>query len=101
MNEITIIDRKLLAGLAKEVELNASHLEALGESRQWEIVVGGDILELLVEIQHQFERLAVLYQSASACVGRVGVNHCSLYWKELHISFVAFLEPQSFTSICI
>ena len=55
MNERKIIDRKLLAGFAKEVGLNTSHLEALGESRQWEIVVGGDMLERLVEIQHRFE----------------------------------------------
>ncbi len=60
MNERKIIDRKLLAGFAKEIGLNASHLEALGESRQWEIVVGGDMLEWLVEIQHRFERLAVM-----------------------------------------
>ena len=60
MNERKIIDRKLLADLAKEVGLNASHLEALGESRQWEIVVGGDMLERLVEIQHRFEQLAVM-----------------------------------------
>ena len=60
MNERKIIDRKLLADLAKEVGLNASHLEALGESRQWEIVVGGDMLERLVEIQHRFERLAIM-----------------------------------------
>lgn len=60
MNERKIIDRKLLADLAKEVGLNTSHLEALGESRQWEIVVGGDMLERLVEIQHRFERLAVM-----------------------------------------
>ncbi len=60
MNERKIIDRKLITGLAKEVGLNASHLEALGESRQWEIVVGGDMLERLVEIQHRFERLAVM-----------------------------------------
>lgn len=45
MNERKIIDRKSFADLAKEVNLNASHLEALGESRQWEIVVGGDMLE--------------------------------------------------------
>ena len=51
MNERKIIDRKFFADLAKEVGLNASHLEALGESRQWEIVVGGDMLERLVEIQ--------------------------------------------------
>lgn len=60
MNERKIIDRTFLADLAKEFGLNALHLEALGESRQWEIVVGGDILERLVEIQCQFKRLAVM-----------------------------------------
>lgn len=60
MNERKIIDRKLLADLAKEVGLNASHLEALGESRQWDIGIGNDMLERLVEIQHRFERLAVM-----------------------------------------
>lgn len=60
MNEIKSIDRKFFAGLAKEGGLNASHLEALGENRQWEIVVGGDMLERLVEIQHRLERLAVM-----------------------------------------
>ena len=60
MNERKIIDRKFFTDLAKEVGLNASHLEALGESRQWEIVVGGDMLERLVEIQHRFERLAAM-----------------------------------------
>lgn len=60
MNGIKIIDRKLLADLAKEVGLNASHLEALGESRQWEIAVDGDMLERLVDIQHRFERLAAM-----------------------------------------
>ena len=60
MNEREIIDRKFLTYLAKEVGLNTSYLEALGESCQWEIVVGGDMLERLVEIQHRFERLAVM-----------------------------------------
>ena len=60
MNERKIIDRRLLADLAKEVGLNASYLEALGESRQWEIVVGGDMFERLVEIQHRFERLVAM-----------------------------------------
>ena len=60
MNEIKIIDRKLLTDLTKEVGLNASHLEALGESRHWEIVIDGDMLERLVEIQHRFERLAAM-----------------------------------------
>ena len=60
MNKRKIIDRTLLTDLAKDVGLNASHLEALGESCQWEIGVDGDMLERLVEIQHQFERLAVM-----------------------------------------
>ena len=60
MNERKIIDRKLLADLANEVGLNASHLEALGERQHWEIVVGGDMLQRLVGIQRQFERLAVM-----------------------------------------
>ena len=60
MNERKIIDRKFFTDLAKDVGLNASHSEALGESRQWEIVVGGDMLERLVEIQHRFEQLAVM-----------------------------------------
>ena len=60
MYERKIIDRRLLADLAKEVGLNASHLEALGESRHWEIVIDGDMLERLVEIQHRFERLAAM-----------------------------------------
>lgn len=60
MNKRKIIDRKLLADLAKEVGLNASHLEALGERQHWEIVVGGDMLERLVGIQRQFECLAVM-----------------------------------------
>ena len=55
MNERKIIDRKLLADLAKEVGLNASHLEALGERQHWEIVVGGDMLQRLVGIQRQFD----------------------------------------------
>ena len=60
MNEKITIDRKLFADLAKEVGLNASHIEALGEVRHCEIIVSGDMLERLVEIQHQFERLTVM-----------------------------------------
>ena len=47
MNERMSIDRKLLADLAKEVSLYASHLEVLGERQHWEIVVSGDMLERL------------------------------------------------------
>ena len=60
MNKRKIIDRKLLADLAKEVGLNTSHLDVLGERQHWEIVVGGDMLERMVGIQRQFERLAVM-----------------------------------------
>ncbi|WP_299101629.1 hypothetical protein [uncultured Alistipes sp.] len=60
MNERKIIDRKLLADLAKEVGLNTSHLDVLGERQHWEIVVGGNMLGRLVGIQRQFERLAVM-----------------------------------------
>lgn len=59
MNE-RIIDRKLFVGLAQEVGLNASHIKAMGEMRHCEITVSGDMLERLVEIQRQFERLAVM-----------------------------------------
>ena len=60
MSERKIIDRNFLVDLAKDVGLNASHLETLGTMRHWEIIVGDDMLERLVEIQHQFERLAVM-----------------------------------------
>ena len=60
MNERMSIDRKFFADLVKEVGLNASHLEALGERQHWEIVVGCDMLEQMIEIQHRFERLAVI-----------------------------------------
>lgn len=60
MNERKSIDRKLLADLAKEVGLNTSHLDVLGARQHWEIVVGSNMLERLVGIQRQFERLAVM-----------------------------------------
>ncbi len=60
MSERNIIDRKFFADLAKEVGLNASHLEALGTMRHWEIIVDGDMLDRLVQIQSQFERLEVM-----------------------------------------
>lgn len=60
MSERKIIDRNFLVDLAKEVGLNASQLEALGTMHHWEIIVGGDMLDRLVEIQSQFERLYVM-----------------------------------------
>ena len=60
MNKRMSIDGKFFADLAKKVGLNTSHLDVLGERQHWEIVVGGDMLERLVGIQRQFERLAVM-----------------------------------------
>lgn len=60
MSERKIIDRNFLVDLAMEVGLNASQLEALGTMRHWEIIVDGDMLDRLVEIQSQFERLYVM-----------------------------------------
>ena len=60
MSERKIIDRNFLVDLAKEVGLNASQLEALGTMRHWEIIVDGDMLDRLVEIQSQIERLDVM-----------------------------------------
>ena len=60
MSERKIIDRNFLVDLAKKVGLNASHLEALGTMRHWEIIVDGDMLDRLVEIHSQFERLEVM-----------------------------------------
>lgn len=60
MSERKIIDRNFFVDLAKEVGLNASQLEALGTMRHWEVIVGGNMLDRLVEIQSQFERLYVM-----------------------------------------
>lgn len=60
MSERKIIDRNFLVDLANEVGLNASQLEALGTMRHWEIIVDGDMLDRLVEIQSQFERLYIM-----------------------------------------
>lgn len=60
MSERKIIDRNFLVDLAKEVGLKASHLETLGTMRHWEIIVDGDMMDRLVEIQSQFERIEVM-----------------------------------------
>lgn len=61
-NQVVRIDDTdfVLSTLWSRISPNDEYLEALGESRQWEIVVGGDMLERLVEIQHRFEQLAVM-----------------------------------------
>ena len=81
-----IIDRKLFIDLANEVGLNASHIEAMGEMRHCEITVSGNMLERLVEIQHQFEQLTVMgddeYQWRSE-ERRVG-KECRSRWSPYH-----------------
>ncbi len=66
MNE-GIIDRRLFVDLTKEIGLNASHIEAMGEMRHCEITVSGNMLERLVEIQHQFERFAMQFGEGVKC----------------------------------
>ena len=84
MNKRMSIDGKFFADLAKEVGLNTSHLDVLGERQHWEIVVGGDMLERLVGIQRQFERLAVMgddeYRGFYIEVDKqeIYLNHCPL-----------------------
>ena len=60
MNENKIIDRKFFADLAEEYALNTSHFEWLGGVRHPEIVVKGDMLDRLIELQSQFKRLEVM-----------------------------------------
>ena len=55
MNENKIIDRKFFADLAEEYALNTSHFEWLGGVRHPEIVVKGDMLDRLIELQSQFK----------------------------------------------
>ena len=60
MNENKIIDRKFFADLAEEYALNTSDFEWLGGVRHPEIVVKGDMLDRLIELQSQFKRLEVM-----------------------------------------
>lgn len=60
MNERKIIDRKFFCDLVKEVGMIILDLEVLGENYYWEIVVEGNLLERMIEIQCQFECFVVI-----------------------------------------
>ena len=52
-----IFNRQFFIGLAKDAELNVSHIRELSEVENHEIVVGDKLLDMLIEVQSQFERL--------------------------------------------
>ena len=50
-------NREFFVDLAKTVGLNASHVRTLSDVQNHEIVVGGKLLNMLIDVQNQFERL--------------------------------------------
>ena len=55
-----IFNRQFFIDLAKDAELNVSHIRELSEVENHEIVVGDKLLDMLVEVQFQFERLEAM-----------------------------------------
>ena len=55
-----IFNRQFFIDLAKDAELNVSHIRELSEVENHEIVVGDKLLDMLVEVQSQFERLETM-----------------------------------------
>ena len=55
-----IFNRQFFIDLAKDAELNVSHIRELSEVENHEIVVGDKLLDMLVEVQSQFERLEAM-----------------------------------------
>lgn len=55
-----IFNRQFFIDLAKNAELNVSHIRELSEVENHEIVVGDKLLDMLVEVQSQFERLEAM-----------------------------------------
>ena len=52
-----IFNRQFFIDLAKDAKLNVSHIRELSEVEDHEIVVGDKLLDMLIEVQSQFERL--------------------------------------------
>ena len=50
-------NREFFVDLAKTVGLNVSHVRTLSDVQNHEIVVGGKLLDMLIDVQTQFERL--------------------------------------------
>ena len=60
-NDIQItFNRQFLVDLAKSSELNVEHIRLLSDVHNHEIVVGGKLLDELVEVQTQLERLEAM-----------------------------------------
>lgn len=55
-----IFNRQFFIDLAKNAELNVSHIRELFEVENHEIVVGDKLLDMLVDVQSQFERLEAM-----------------------------------------
>ena len=55
-----IFDRQFFIDLAKAAKLNDEHIRQLSDAGNHEIVVGGKLLDMLIEVQNQFERLEAM-----------------------------------------
>ena len=55
-----IFDRQSFIDLAKAAKLNVEHIRQLSDAGNHEIVVGGKLLDMLIEVQNQFERLEAM-----------------------------------------
>ena len=55
-----IFDRQSFIDLAKAAKLNVEHIRLLSDAGNHEIVVGGKLLDMLIEVQNQFERLEAM-----------------------------------------
>ena len=55
-----IFDRQFFIDLAKAAKLNVEHIRQLFDAGNHEIVVGGKLLDMLIEVQNQFERLEAM-----------------------------------------
>jgi len=53
-------NRQFFVDLAKTVGLNVSHVRTLSDVQNHEIVVGGKLLDMLIDVQTQFERLEAM-----------------------------------------
>ena len=60
-NDIQItFNRQFFVDLAKTSELNVEHIRLLSDVHNHEIVVGGKLLDELIEVQTQLERLEAM-----------------------------------------
>ena len=60
MLDIMEFNRQFFIDLAKDAELNFSHIRQLSEVENHEIVVGDKLLDILIEVQSKVERLEAM-----------------------------------------